>query len=246
MGSMLRLLCGVAAAVVLVTACGSKDDKRSARPEEGGAGGQAGEAGVAPNDAGAGSEAAGAAGAPEAGGNAGSPGGGAASAGAPSGGEPAAGGAGGEAGETGAAPVQTSPVCGAGNWDAGEGGCQPCVEPAATVQLTCLDFDAVLEAAGGLSYVDLGSFVTLREPFESTAQVRYVAPDQSVSYPLPFNLGSMRFRIQLDGAPADPAEVVVEPFTTVGACGDVFQSIEPIRFVRLAADVYQVSCSVDS
>lgn len=168
------------------------------------------------------------------------------SAGAPNGGMVTAmAGAPGGGGEAGAPdPGLVSPTCGAGMYDGGEGGCQTCVEAPATLQIACLDyFTPFIQADAGPLYVSLAPFVTIREPLSvGTVDITFVTPNQTTAFPLVFSINNSAWRIDIDSGPDDPQEVIVEPFTTVGACGDTYESTEQIRFVKIANDSYAVTC----
>jgi len=241
---MLRVLFGVTVLAVVAASCGSEDGKKKVRDaDEGGAGGEA--SAGAPSTGGSGAELGGEAGqaplAAGAGGMSELP-----SAGAPNGGMPAASGSPGEGGGAGAPepPGPVSPTCGAGFFDAGEGGCQACVDPAEAVQIACLDYyQPELVSDAGPLWVDLTPLLGVREPLSiGSFSVTYVTPNQTESYPVEFDLALFSWRVDVSPGPDDPAEVIIEPFTTVGACGDTYESTEPVRFVRISADNYVVTC----
>jgi hypothetical protein len=149
----------------------------------------------------------------------------------------------GEGGAGGPMEPLVSPTCGAGMFDDGDGGCDPCVDPPQLVQISCGDFYMPsLLLDGGPLYIYLyPTGVELREPLAGMVEVSYVSPDQIETYPIIFTTGN-GWEIDVSPGPNDPAQIVVEPFSVPGACGDTYQTTEPVSWNRVDVATYQLFC----
>lgn len=61
--------------------------------------------------------------------------------------------------------------------------------------------------------------------------VAYAAPDES--HPRTVRLFTNAWSVDLTQAPAQPEALIIPPFSTADVCGDVFRSLEPVRFNRI-------------
>src|SRR6185436_17895665 len=108
------------------------------------------------------------------------------------------------AGAAGAAGAGTesgppvSPVCGAGKFDTGEGGCDDCVDAPQTVPIICSDFYMpTLSSSGGPQTIYLNPSISEREPLASSIKVRFVSPDQSANYPLSYESSNRQWQLDV-------------------------------------------------
>lgn len=240
---MLRWLLGIGVVGAMFVACGGDDPKLRLPPGSAGAAGEGG-AGANPGAGGSPSNPDGQGGLPnELGGEggisnlAGAPAGGASNGG--EGGEAGNGALAGAAGAASGGPVSLE--CEPGQYSSSEG-CQPCTGEPEINRLSCVEaFSAKDVLSDGFPIaVRLTPTTSLREPLPSKADVTYVTPNQTLSHDVSFNQG--RYEIHISPGPDDPAEILVQPFTVQGACGDVFTLTDGVRFLHSGGDNYTPTC----
>jgi hypothetical protein len=140
------------------------------------------------------------------------------------------------AGGDGAAPSFPVSICGPGMWSSGEGGCQACPPANRVFEMACTDYDGgqILTSLAGqlqFAFVNLPDGVAGHEASPVDVSVTYVTPDESHTRSV--RLSTTAWSIDLSQAPNPPEALIVPPFTTTDACGDVFHSVEPVRFNRV-------------
>jgi hypothetical protein len=246
---MLRTLASVTLATVLVASCGSDDEKRSVRPDDAGAGGEAGEAND-PNAGGSSVSAAGQGGADPAAAGAG----GVAETAAGAGGAPVAG-AGGSpaAGETGSAGAAGAPgelvslFCpDPGEYYSGEGGCLACEGEPAPQTVTCVDafYAKDVEASGGPTRIVLGPTEAPREALPIKVTVTYQLTDsvEQLEADMTFNFNDSYWEIDVAGIPQSATQMRVQPFSVPAVCGDTFTLTDEVIFVTGGGDNWAATC----
>ena len=121
-------------------------------------------------------------------------------------------------------------------WMAAEVGCQPCPAAANRVfEMTCADYEngkISLNLAGepGLAFASLPDGVQGHQASPVDVSVEYLGPDGS--HPRIVLLSTTAWSVDLSQSPEQPDAVIIPPFSTADVCGDVFRSLEPVRFNR--------------
>jgi hypothetical protein len=138
------------------------------------------------------------------------------------------------AGEGGAPSFPVS-SCGEGMWMASEVGCQPCPAANQVFEMACADYEdgQILLNSGQpqFAFASLPDGVQGHEASPVDVSVTYVTPDES--HLRTVRLSTNAWSVDLSQAAAQPEALVIPPFSTADVCGDVFRSLEPVRFNRV-------------
>jgi hypothetical protein len=117
--------------------------------------------------------------------------------------------------------------------------------------MACADYE------GGQVFLNLGpqlqfAFVNLPDGVQGheaspvNVSVEYVTADESELHPRTVRLSTSTWSVDLSQAPTTPPEALIIPsFTTADVCGNVFRSLEPVRFNRMGegqAVSYEMVC----
>jgi hypothetical protein len=158
-------------------------------------------------------------------------------AGASANGEGGAAGADSAAGEGGAPSFPVS-SCGEGMWMASEVGCQACPSANQVFEMACADYEdgqILLNSSGEpqFAFASLPAGVEGHEASPVDVSVAYVTPDES--HLRTVRLFTNAWSIDLTQSATQPEALVIPPFSTADVCGDVFRSLEPVRFNRVGA-----------
>jgi hypothetical protein len=118
-----------------------------------------------------------------------------------------------------------------------EVGCQACPTSDQVYEMACADYESgqVLTSLAGqpqYAYVNLPNDVRGYEASPVDASVEYVAPDESHLRTVRLFTGA--WSVDLTQAPAQPEALIISPFSTADVCGNVFRSLEAVRFNRIA------------
>ena len=117
--------------------------------------------------------------------------------------------------------------------------------------MACADYDGgqVFMNLGPLlqfAFVNLPAGVQSHEAGPANVSVEYVTDDESELHPRTVRLSTSTWSVDLSQAPTTPPEaLIIPPFSTADVCGDVFHSLEPVRFNRMGegqGTTYEMVC----
>jgi hypothetical protein len=133
-------------------------------------------------------------------------------------------------------------------WLLSEFGCQTCPTAKQVFELACADYEngQILTSSAGqlqVAFVNLPDGVEGHEASPVDVSVAYVTPDESHTRTV--RMFTNGWSVDLTQAPEPPEALIIPPFSTADVCGDVFHSLEPVRFNRVGvgqAASYVMAC----